>query len=74
MTTEELEAQALKLKPEARARLAEKLLESLESLSEEENARLWAEEAQRRDHAWDLDAESGRPAAAVLQDARARLD
>lgn len=45
MSIDELEAQALKLEPQARARLAERLLDSLESLSEEENAQLWGEEA-----------------------------
>jgi hypothetical protein len=48
MSIDELEAEALKLAPAARARLAERLLESLETLSDEENARLWADEAQRR--------------------------
>ena len=73
MSTEELEVEALKLAPRDRARLAEKLLESLEGLSDEENARLWAEEAQRRDQAWDRDPTVGRPAADVFRDARARL-
>ncbi|HEV3057674.1 MAG TPA: addiction module protein [Vicinamibacterales bacterium] len=73
MSTEELEVEALKLAPQDRARLAEKLLESLESLSDEENARLWADEAQRRDQAWDTDPTMGRPAADVFRDARARL-
>ena len=45
MSIDELETEALKLAPAARARLAEKLLESLETLSDEENAQLWAEEA-----------------------------
>lgn len=49
MSTGELEVEALKLAPQERARLAEKLLESLENLSDDENARLWAEEAERRD-------------------------
>jgi hypothetical protein len=39
MSTEELEVEALKLAPKDRARLAKKLLQSLESLSDEENAR-----------------------------------
>lgn len=73
MSTEELEVEALKLAPQDRARLAEKLLQSLESLSDDENARLWAEEAQRRDQAWDADPAMGRPAADVFRDARARL-
>jgi hypothetical protein len=73
MSTEELEAEALKLAPEDRARLAEKLLQSLESLSDDENAKLWAEEAQRRDQAWDANPGMGRAAADVFRDARARL-
>jgi hypothetical protein len=48
MSTDELETEALKLTPRERARLAERLLQSLENLSDEENARLWAEEADRR--------------------------
>ncbi|MBI4445605.1 MAG: addiction module protein [Acidobacteria bacterium] len=69
MSTEEIETQALKLDPKARARLAGKLLESLENLSEEENAQLWAEEAERRD----ADPGAGRPASQVFQDVRSRL-
>lgn len=67
MSTEELEVEALKLAPQERARLAAKLLESLENLSEDENARLWAEEAIRRDQAWDADPEMERPAGPVRQ-------
>jgi hypothetical protein len=44
-----------------------------ETRSDEENARLWAEEAQRRDQAWDADPAEGRPVADVFRDARARL-
>ncbi len=73
MSIDELEGEALKLSPQARARLAAKLLESLESLSEEENARLWAEEAQRRAEAWEASGNSGRAAPDVFRDAKARL-
>jgi hypothetical protein len=73
MSTDELEMEALKLAPRERARLAEKLLESLEALSDEENTRLWAEEAQRRDDAWERDATAGRSASEVFRDARARV-
>jgi hypothetical protein len=73
MSTEELEVEALKLAPKDRARLAKKLLQSLESLSDEENAALWADEAQRRDQAWDAEPAIGRSAADVFRDARARL-
>jgi Putative addiction module component len=73
MSIDELETEALKLAPAARARLAEKLLESLEALSDEENARLWAEEAKRRDEAWDVSGDSGHAADDVFREARARL-
>lgn len=73
MSLKELEAEALKLDPKARARLAGKLLESLEDLSEEENARLWAEEAKRRDVEMDASPASGISAADVFQEARAKL-
>ena len=71
MSREELETEALKLSPQERARLAERLLESLEELSEDENAAIWAEEAQRREAAWD-DA-SARSSTDVLRNARAKL-
>ena len=73
MSINDIEAEALKLDPQARARLAKKLLESLETLSDEENERLWAEEADRRDATWDSAPGSGRPAGDVLRDARAKL-
>jgi len=73
MSTEELEIEALKLAPRDRARLAEKLLRSLENLTDEENARLWADEAQRRDEAWHANPSAVRSADDVLRDARARL-
>lgn len=73
MSIDDIEAEVLKLDPQARARLARKLLESLEALSEEENARLWAEEADRRDTIWDSVPGSGRAAPDVLRNARAKL-
>ena len=73
MSIDELEAEVLKLGPQARARLAGRLLESLESLSAEENEQLWCEEAERRDATWDSKGEAGRPAADVFRDATARL-
>ncbi|MCL6614140.1 MAG: addiction module protein [Firmicutes bacterium] len=48
MNQEELEAEVMKLDLEARARLAEKLILSLDAPSEEENLRLWVAEAERR--------------------------
>ena len=40
MGIDDIEAEVLELDPQARARLATKLLESLEALSDEENERL----------------------------------
>ena len=45
---EDIAAEALELPLTARAELAGQLLDSLEDISEEEHARLWAEEAERR--------------------------
>jgi putative addiction module component len=73
MRTEDIEVEALKLDPQARARLAKKLLESLETLSDEENERLWAEEADRRDADWESAPGSACPSAEVLRDARTKL-
>ena len=73
MSLKELEAEALKLDPKARARLAGKLLESLENLSEEENTRLWAEEAQRRDAEMDVNPGSSCSASEAFREARAKL-
>jgi hypothetical protein len=73
MSTDDIEAAVLKLDAQARARLAKKLLESLEILSDEDNERLWTEEADRRDADWGSAPGSGRPATDVLRDARAKL-
>lgn len=69
----DLESEALKLPTADRARLAETLLESLDTLTDEENRRLWIEEARRRDAELDADPSRGRPAEDVFRDARARL-
>jgi hypothetical protein len=73
MTPEQVENEALKLKPEARAELAEKLLRSLEALPDEDIARLWAEEAVRREAELDSGTASMRDAEDVFRDARARI-
>ena len=74
MSIEEIEAEALRLNPKERSRLAGKLLESLEDLSDEESARIWGEEAERRDADWGVHEGSGsRSARDVLRDARAKL-
>ena len=72
MSTKEIEAAVLRLVPRDRARLAGKLLESLEDLSDEENEAIWAQEAERRDAAWNS-SDPGKSAKTVLRRARTRL-
>lgn len=48
MTLKNIEKKALELNAKSRAKLANKLLSSLEDLSEAEIEKLWAEEALRR--------------------------
>ena len=74
MKPADLEAKALKLTPAQRARLAAKLLDSLDDLSAAENVRLWDEEAARRDAELDAAPGRGRPAGEVFRAARARLE
>jgi putative addiction module component (TIGR02574 family) len=73
MDLPDLVTEALKLPVAERARLAETLLESLDSLSEAEHRHLWTEEAACRDAELDADPSRGRPASEVFRDARARL-
>lgn len=73
VTHDELEVELRKLDPRERARLAAALLDSLEELSEDENARLWAEEAERR-HGDLLSGKTlGRSATEVFRYIRERL-
>ena len=72
MSIKEIEAVALTLVPKDRARLAGKLLKSLEDLSEEENELIWAQEAERRDAVW-TPMDRSRTAKSVLRRARAKL-
>ena len=48
MSIDEITEQAIKLEPSARAALADKLIESLESEEPDEIQRLWSAEAIRR--------------------------
>jgi len=73
MDVETLEAEALKLDTQSRARLAESLLASLDGLSEQEAAQAWAVEAQRRDAEMDTDPAQERPAEAVFREVRSRF-
>ncbi|HKV37954.1 MAG TPA: addiction module protein [Blastocatellia bacterium] len=73
MSIDEIESVILRLGAGDRARLAAKLLESLDQLSAEENERLWAAEALRRDEEMGHDQTAARPHADVIRDAFARL-
>ena len=73
MSVDKIEAEALRLDRRARARLAVKLLESLEDLSDEENDQLWAEEAEQRDAEMDRKPDLGTPAAEIFRDIRNQL-
>jgi hypothetical protein len=49
------------------------LLASLETLTDDENLRLWAEEAERRDEAWEASGQTGHQATEMFREARARF-
>jgi putative addiction module component (TIGR02574 family) len=48
MNTEQLEAEIMKLSLDARAKLAERIILSLDAPSDAENLQLWIQEAERR--------------------------
>jgi hypothetical protein len=73
MGFEELKAEALKLSPEFRAKLARELLLSLDAMSEAEVEGLWIEEAIRRDDEIDRGGVQLRPAEEVFNRVKARL-
>ena len=66
-----IEKEALELGAPDRARLASALLQSLDELSGEETAELWAKEAERRDRTWDPTRSI--PFADALTEARSRI-
>jgi putative addiction module component (TIGR02574 family) len=70
MKLTELESEALRLDPRSRARLAERLLGSLDDLAEAEVAELWLDEAERREREWDAGDVQGIPADQVLRELR----
>ena len=67
------EDQALRLRPEERAILAEHLIASLDTLDDAENERLWLEEAACRYQAYKQGNIPARPAQDVLRDARSAI-
>ncbi|MFH0825066.1 MAG: addiction module protein [Pseudomonadota bacterium] len=70
MSVEELQAEAMKLSPEARARLAHALLLSLDELSDADIEELWMDEAIRRDEEIDAGTTELRSADEVFRSAR----
>ena len=73
MTIREIEAAALNLELSERATLAQKLLRSLDELSEDEIERLWADEALRRDEELDAGKATARDGEEVFRELRARF-
>ena len=73
MTIKQIEVELLKLDTKSRARLAEKLLHSLDKLSDSENEQLWAEEALRRHQELVNGKATSRDANEVLRDVRNAL-
>jgi hypothetical protein len=68
-----LEREILSLDLKSRARLAARLLESLDELSDEENEKLWAEEAVRRDRELDAGDAVSIPLDDVMREARSHI-
>jgi putative addiction module component (TIGR02574 family) len=73
MTRDDLEKEALKLSPDERARLAQKLLLSLDELSETEVEEAWLVEAQRRARQIDRGEVQPTPSEEVMRKARALI-
>jgi hypothetical protein len=68
-----IEAQAMKLDSKSRARLAQRLIRSLDDTSEAEIERLWYDEAERRALEIQEGRVKARPAAAVLRRVRREI-
>lgn len=69
----ELESKALRLPRRERARLAERLISSLEHESDPDAEKLWLEEAERRLDELETGKTAGIPAAEVFDKARSTL-
>ncbi len=66
----ECEAQAMALSPTERAKLAERLIASLDNLTDRQNEQLWIDEADRRFREYRHGKITARSAEAVINDAR----
>ena len=69
----ELESKALKLPAKERARLAERLISSLDQETDPDAEKLWLKEAERRLDELESGNVSGVPADRVFEKARSRL-
>ncbi len=69
----DLESKALNLPPKERARLAERLIASLDAESDADAEQLWLEEAERRLDELESGKVSGIPAEEVFRKARSTL-
>jgi hypothetical protein len=72
MTVQQIEKQVLKLGVTSRAKLASKLLSSLDELSDVENEKLWADEALRRHNELSGSKTKTRTAEGVFRNAKMR--
>jgi putative addiction module component (TIGR02574 family) len=68
-----IEAQALRLPPKERARLAQRLIASLDPESDRDAEQAWLEEAERRLDELESGKVAGIPAEQVLEKARSTL-
>ena len=68
-----LEDEALTLPVSQRAALAQHLLASLDDIDEQENERLWLDEAQRRDKAYKSGTLSSRDAFIAIAEMRGKI-
>lgn len=73
MTVKNIEKKVLELNAKSRAKLANKLLSSLEDLSEKEIEKLWAEESLRRNEEINSGKVKLRPVKEVFNAARKRF-
>jgi hypothetical protein len=73
MTIQNIEKKLMKLDAHSRAKLASVLLSSLDTLSEAENEKLWAEEAYKRHRDLVKGKAKSKSADHVLKNARIRL-
>ncbi len=68
-----LAAKALKLPPEQRARLAQRLISSLDQAAEPESEEIWIREAERRLEELESGTVESIPAERVVEEARSSL-